>query len=201
MRFLFYMFLFLVISPAIGQQKLVRSKILAVECDEALNTKRLLTRITHEEIKKASRILEFTTVASCCVDFNITSHLENKLVHLKLEETGEACDCRCGYRFKVELMETLAPDIKFQLNNKVLEKKELQYLPYEKRYFIFENDTTGFDDENGLRQGLVVFKRKNGLLKQYYRDGKLLKYELTDASGNVVAKGTDMDELLDLQKN
>lgn len=190
--------LLLIFSSQIFGQKLnIESKILSVECDENIDAYRFNTRLTKDSITENSRIIHFSTTATCCVDFELKSNKVDNIVKIDLKETGIPCECICAYDFIVQFEESLNLDTRFFVNNKLLKKNVPKLKLYEKRYFVFENDTTGFDDEDGLRQGFIVYKRKNDLKKLYYLNGKFIKMEITDFKGNVLIEETDEDKTFD----
>lgn len=175
----------------------MNSRILSVECDENVNAYRFNTRLVNTSISEAKTIITFSTTATCCVDFTLQSTATDKGIKFDLREVGTECDCICAYDFVVQLDSVLNPKTKFYVKNVELKKGIPKLRPYKKKYFVFENDTTGLDDENGLRQGYIVFKRKNDLRKVYYQDGKFIKLEITDFNGKVLITETDENKMFD----
>ncbi|MDT0622968.1 hypothetical protein, partial [Croceitalea vernalis] len=190
-------FLLSIFGLAMGQESQIESKILSVKCDEKTDAYRLNTRITKDSIADGMRIIKFSVPATCCVDFGIKSVLVDNVVRMELKEDGMECDCICAYDFVIQFDSVLKSATRFFVKNKELKKNVPKLRPYEKRYFVFENDTTGFDDENGLRQGFMVLKRENDLKKIHWKDGKFIKLEITDKKGNVLKTETDEDKILD----
>ncbi len=181
----------------LGQESDIESKILDVTCDEEIDAYRFNTRLIKDSIGLNKRIIYFSTTATCCVDFEIESKKTNNNVKINLKEIGIPCDCICAYDFVVQFQEPLNSDTKFFVKNRILEKGISKLKMHKKRYFIFENDTTGFDDENGLRQGFVVYNRKKDLKKIYYKDGVFIKLEITDKKGNVLIEEFDENKMFD----
>ena len=190
-------FLLLFSNYLFGQESNIASEILRVECDENVNAYRLNTRLTKDTIIENTRIIHFSTTATCCVNFEIESKVTENIVKIDLKENGTECECICAYDFVVRFDSTLNSKTLFLVNNKVLKKNIPKLRLFKKRYFLFEKDTTGFDDENGLRQGFIVYVRKNDLKKVYYKDGKFIKLEITDKQGNVIITETDEDKIFD----
>ena len=159
--------LFLIITSNLvfGQESPIQSKILSVFCDKDSDAYRLNTILTKDSTLDGTRIVHFSTSATCCVDFRIKSTLVENTVKMELEEDGVECECFCAYDFGVQFNAVFDSKTKFFVNRRELRTDVPKVRPYEKRYFVYENDTTGFDDENGLRQGHMVFKRKNDLKK------------------------------------
>ena len=184
-------------SLSFGQEINIESEILSVQCDENVDAYRLNTRLTKDSIIENSRIIHFSTTATCCVDFEIGSKLTENIVKIELKENGVPCECICAYDFVVRFNAILDSKTKFFIKNKVLEENIPKLRLLEKRYFVFKNDTTGFDDENGLRQGFIVHERKNDLKKIYYKDGKFIKLVITDKQGKVIITETDEDKMFD----
>ncbi len=180
-----------------GQEFKVKSKILSVKCDENIDAHRFNTRLVKDSITENARIIHFSTKATCCVEFKLESNKIDNIVKIDLKEIGTPCDCICAYDFVVQFEEPFNLATKFYVKNKELNKDISKLKMYEKRYFVFENDTTGYDDENGLRQGFIVYKRKNDLKKIYYTKGKFIKLEITDLKGNILIKETDENKIFD----
>ncbi len=194
----FFVFLLLMVSNhLVGQAQYVLSEILDFYCDEEVNPSRYNTRIIKDSISSESRIIILATTATCCVNFKLTSKYSKDSIKMELTEIGEACDCICGYTFEVKIDGTYSRETKFYLHDKLLEKNIPKLIPLEKRYFIYENDTIGYDDEDGLRQGAILFKKKTGLQKVYYKDGKFIKFEILDTNGKVIITETDEDKIFD----
>ena len=152
-RILIIIFLFAFSNVVFGQELHIESKILSVQCDEKVDAYRLNTRLTKDSIFNDNRIIHFSTTRTCCVSFKIKSKLTKDIVKIELEEHGVECECICAYDFVVQFNTSLKPETRFFIKNKELKMNVPKLRSHEKRYFVFENDTTGFDDENGLRQG------------------------------------------------
>jgi hypothetical protein len=143
------------------------------------------------------RVVHFSTTATCCVDFEILSKGTENQIDIELEENGIPCDCICAYDFVIQLKSILNSKAKLSVKNMELKKDVPKLRPLEKRYFVFENDTIGFDDENGIRQGYIVYMRENDLKKIYYHDGKFIKLEIVNKEGKVIRPEIDEDKILD----
>ncbi len=180
-----------------GQESSIESKIISVTCDENIDVYRFNTRLTKDSIVNGNRIIHFSTTATCCVNFEIESKLTENKVKINLREYGDVCECICAYDFVVQFNSELTPETNFFIKNKELKTDLPKVRPYEKRYFVYENDTTGFDDENGLRQGYMVINRGKDLKKIYWKDGKFIKLEITDLKGNILISETDEDKMFD----
>ncbi|MCL6265355.1 hypothetical protein [Flagellimonas myxillae] len=183
MNKLIVIFLLTLSNLAFGQESHIESEILSVLCDENSDAYRLNTILTKDSISNGTRIIHFSTSATCCVDFRIKSTLIENIVKMELEEDGVECECICAYDFVVRFNSVFDSKTKFFVNKRELRTDLPKVRPYEKRYFVYENDTTGFDDENGLRQGYMVLTRKNDMKKIYWKDGKFIKLEILDKKG------------------
>lgn len=197
MNKLIIIFLLVVSNLSFGQESDIESKILSVQCDEKTDAYRLNTRLTNDSIADGIRIIHFSTTATCCVDFGIKSIVLENVVKMQLEEDGMECDCICAYDFVVQFNTELNSETKFYVNNRELKRNISKLRLLKKNCFVFENDTTGFDDENGLRQGYMVVKKRNGLKKIYWKDGKFIKLEIVDKKGNVLITETDEEKIFD----
>ncbi|MEO1054377.1 MAG: hypothetical protein AAFX87_27310 [Bacteroidota bacterium] len=181
----------------VPQESLINSEILSVNCDEDMDPYRVNTRLTADSITANGRLISFTTTATCCVSFELEARKVSGDVKISLKEYGDPCECICAYDFTVLLEDKLDTVTKFYVGIKPLEKDIPGLMPLKKRYFVFENDTTGFDDENGLRQGFVVFKTKNLIKKVYYKDGEFIKFEIWDLNKKLIKTETDESKILD----
>ncbi len=197
MNNLIIIFLLTLSNLAFGQESHVESEILSVLCDEDSDAYRVNTILTKDSISNGIRIIHFSTSATCCVEFRMKSTIVENTVKMQLEEEGVPCECICAYDFVVRFNDVFDSKTKFFVNKRELRTDLPKVPPYEKRYFVYENDTTGFDDENGLRQGYMVLKRKNDLKKIYWKDGKFIKLQIVDKKGNILITETDEDKLFD----
>ncbi len=109
-------------NQILGQKLNINSKILSVQCNENIDAYRFNTRFTKDSIAKNSRIIHFSTTATCCVDFELKSNKVDNIVKIVLKESGTPCECICVYDFIVQFEESLSSDTKFYVNNKLLKK-------------------------------------------------------------------------------
>ncbi|SFC45364.1 hypothetical protein SAMN04487891_111105 [Flagellimonas taeanensis] len=165
MNKLIIIFLLLISNFSFGQESIIESEIISVKCNESIHSNCFNTRLTKDTIVNHVRVVHFSTTATCCVDFEILSKGTENQIDIELEENGIPCDCICSYDFVIQLKSILNPKAKLSIKNMELKKDIPKLRPLEKRYFVFENDTIGFDDENGIRQGYIVYMRENDLKK------------------------------------
>jgi hypothetical protein len=125
--------------------------------------------------------------------FVTTSQIETATFNLangkQVKQLYSEEECRCAYEFRVEVaLDTVST---ISIDGRILEKTEERLVTQPIRYFIFNGDTTGYDDRYGRRQGAYVIKRKNDLLKSIYKDGVQLSCELLSLDGKLIRKEKD----------
>jgi hypothetical protein len=112
--------------------------------------------------KQKGDTLFVTTSQVESATFNLANG--SKVSQLYLEE-----ECRCAYEFRMEVVVDTVSVI--SIDKRILEKTEEKFVTQPVRYYVFEGDTTGYEDKYGKRQGYFIIKRKNDLVKSYYKDG------------------------------
>jgi len=103
-------------------------------------------------------------------------------------------DCECAYLIKMEFMTDTI--INMKINNKILPNTDEAYQVFPEKYWIFENDTTGFVDKYGRKQGANLRKTDNYFVKTVYEDGELLNYILFDLEWNILLETKEIDDVL-----
>jgi hypothetical protein len=107
-------------------------------------------------------------------------------------------ECRCAYEFRMDVaVDTI---LAISIDGKILEKTDEKFVTQPIRYFIFNGDTTGYEDKYGRRQGAYIIKRKNDLLKPIYRDGVQVSCELLSLEGKLIRKEEDCVPFTDTPK-
>jgi hypothetical protein len=103
-------------------------------------------------------------------------------------------ECECAYVIKMEFNTDTIINIK--INNKILPNTDEAYQIFPEKYWIFENDTTGFVDKYGRNQGAFVRKTDNYFIKTFYKDGKVTNYILFDIELNALLETKEIDDIL-----
>jgi len=69
------------------------------------------------------------------------------------------------------------------------------------KYFINNNDTTGFVNKYGLKQGVLIFNHSETTLKNYYLDNEVIKFELFDLNNKLLIESENQDDFFDYIHN
>lgn len=122
--------------------------------------------------------------------------LENQDTVVEMSQPEE---CYCAYLISLKLLTDTISNIK--LNGKSLPFTDERFQTFPIKYFVYNGDTTGYQDKYGLRQGIIVMKRKdNRVLKQYYQDNLINKYQLFDSKGKLLMETKEIDDILNYKK-
>ena len=147
-------FLLLTTQFAFGQSEKVKLfQFRSSTCDQESDPSRLRTRIIKKELNKNLLTVEIASTATCCVDFKPVTTLKNGVLHLDIEETGEACECSCCYEFSFQIEGVKDEKIKIKFRDKEIELSTEKFLTYQVKYKILNGDTINRVDKYGLRQG------------------------------------------------
>jgi hypothetical protein len=140
---------------------------------------------------KKSDTLFVTTSQIETATFNLTNG--EKVTRRYSEE-----ECRCAYELRLEVaIDTISS---ISIDGKILERTDERFVTQPIRYFIFNGDTTGYEDIYGRRQGSFIIKRKNDLLKSVYKDGIQVSCELLSLEGKLIRKEMDCHSITDTNR-
>lgn len=163
------------------------------DCDESIDVTRVNTRIVGISYVNDTLQIEVGTVALCCVDFIPSISFRNDTLNLLFEETGIPCECECCYQFVYSISGLNNKLIEVELQSKHIELSSDKYYTYPLQYFTYNNDTIGFKDKYGLKQGVFIFKEdEENILQIHYTDDIPTKYVRTSKGGEILKEGTDM---------
>jgi len=104
-------------------------------------------------------------------------------------EIPEELDCFCAHIVKMDISIDTIKNLK--INGKKLPITNEIYETYPILYYTYKTDTTGYEDKYGLRQGYIVLEKKGFIMKQYFKDNKLIKCEIFTSDGKLLEKGVD----------
>jgi len=103
--------------------------------------------------------------------------------------SGKDLERSCAYDMKMDIsIDTI--------KNLIIDRKHLpltdeRFEPYQKKYFIYKGDTTGFEDNLGIVNGYQVYESNKFVLKQFYKDNEPEKCELYDNTGKLIESSYD----------
>lgn len=128
------------------------------------------------------------------IDF-LLNVLENQDTVFEMSQPEE---CYCAYLISLKLVIDTICNIR--VNDKLLPFTNERFQTFPIKYFVYDGDTTGYQDKYGLRQGIIILRRKdNKILKQYYSDNNIIKYQLYDSKGNILIESTEMDDIMNFK--
>jgi hypothetical protein len=169
--------------------------------------KQLQERIISIESEPVNSI-KFTLLDDCGLEFYPYLRMKNDTLEIEMIEINQKIlilknkdtiithlgpeECNCMYSHTIEFLGDTIMNIK--VNEKNLRISEEPYITVKPVYFIYQNDTTGFIDKYGLRQGAFYFERKNNIMKRYYTNNKLTQIDIIDYSGNLVSSEKYLSE-------
>ncbi len=188
--YLIILFIFYTISVNCQEIKLVN--FIFSDCDKSVDVYRIKTRIINQNFSGDTLQINVGLVALCCVDFLPSIKFENDTLDLLYTETGVPCDCVCCYQFSYYITGITSKTFKVKLQSKFIELSDEKFKTYPIKYFIFNNDTTGYRDKYGLRQGIQVIESGEYVLETHFKDDIPIKYVRTDKHKNIVKEGFDM---------
>lgn len=185
-------------NAGLGGPGSYRERIKAVERQDGANFSftAILIRDCDQPIVPTKAIKNGDTL------FVTTSQIETATFNLangeKITKRYSEEECRCAYEFRVEVaLDTIST---ISIDGRILEKTEERLVTQPIRYFVFNGDTTGYDDVYGRRQGAHVIRRKNDLLKSIYKDGIQLSCELLSLDGKLIRKEKDCHSFTDTNR-
>ena len=177
-------------------------------------------KYVQERINKVQRIDNFwrvivTVIDDCNLNLYPTFHeiddtifINTNIIEkqLKILSSGDTInemlqpeECNCAYLIKMDLNIDTISNLK--INNKKLPITEERFQTFPIKYFTYKNDTTGYDDTYGLRQGYFIFEKNGYIIKQHFVDNELESCELYNSSGVLLESDSDCDKIYNILGN
>ncbi len=172
-----------------GQEaKLVEFRV--SPCKEKVDLHRMSSRIIDQIQASDTMKIVITAVANCYAEFKPSIRFTKDTLHLDyIGPNGtKPIDTICCYHFIYWVTGVRHKEIGIKFHAKIIERPHEDYRAFKVKYFIHNNDTTGYLDEKG-RQGYIYSLHGNRILKEYFIDNKSIKYELFDIMGAIIEKG------------
>lgn len=126
-------------------------------CDHETDPGRLRTRIIKKDLKMGILKIQIAATAYCCVNFLPKATMQNEILDLDFQETGDPCECFCCYEFIYEIEGIKNDKISITFKGKEIELTDEKYKTYPIKYRIINGDTVNYIDKYGLRQGVWVW--------------------------------------------
>jgi hypothetical protein len=208
-----FVFIFILSICAVRGQKKIRVLQYSSFCEDASLVE---GKFLQERLKTIRKTIQGTVqinaviIRTCGMKFGFTAQSLDGDVFIKSNEITSAVltfsdqvvseryveeECDCAYDVRIEL--DVDSFRSLSIDNHKLELTEERFKTFPIRYFIYQDDTTGYVDKYGLQQGHYTSVRSNFIVKTFYKDGAHVKCELWDLSGKLVDTDADCHTLLE----
>lgn len=138
-------------------------------------------------------VVEFTVIKACASKFRPELRFKHDTLFvdfitvlrpIAMVHSYKDLERECAYNMRVDIsIDTI--------KNLIIDRKQLPitdecFEPYQKKYFVYKSDTTGFADNLGNVNGYQVDEINGFVLKLFYKDNEPEKCELFNSAGNLI---------------